>query len=767
MKQKIQKLLALALTLCMLTALIPVSASAATTNDKWNIILVIDCSGSLIGSAEKDYRNGSDNDGLRYEAISALLDILHDGNNVGAVMFAGNTSATDAADKTMRGNNEIVAMRSVNSNADRDRLLREIEKDRMAKKKEDIKIPGVAYYGDNTDIGTAMLMAEEILEEACSVNQLPGAIFLFTDGKTDLKGKPVEVSQKNLEEAIERIKNNNVMVCGCYLNKGGKEKSEEVRNIVAETSGIPSGMLGDRYTEITDSASCTESILSFMRLLGYSVPNPDPDKAQMKSFDEAFLIPGVGIDEISIFLYTVKGKEIPVTDVRITKPGPDKEVATRFNTELTILDHDPVPLRYSQNHRSKGTYLVYKIVNPEAGEWNIHVELPEDNEIGVVYDPVYSLNVDAAMEMTPAADLHANMEVTIQAFLEKNGSRLTDPSKYYRYECAFVLADASNPSNVVRTPIDMDGSGAYVNNVSLPYGQYDASIEFSCGSMVVSSRTQELNLQNHTPEAWNGSMDIKTGLFQKNTGSEELLNHVKDVEDGKNVTFEILNSVPGASIKDGVLELDGRTFTEKKLDIRVTDTQGAYADFSIDVNITNYTVRIVMFIAIVLLLVIALILIWQYLRIIGLPKGDLKVSFTLPKVHNDRDASFCVDLSNPGSNHLKRKTNLYDILVKDIDEETSSSLWMNCHEDEQLFESACEKLKNMNTELRKIQVSVAKARRKPAVRVNKKVLINMPQFGASATEMVYFDGDTVEFQISYTDPKLKPRKDDDFEPIIY
>lgn len=124
---------------------------------KFNVALVLDGSGSLVSNS-----NGTDNDGLRYEAIQLFLALLSDqGNEVSAIVFDDDSE------------NYLL-------NTDVEQVSGKEEKLDLSQKIKD------AGTGGDTDIGSALLTAVERLEAVNNDNE--SIIILFSDGRTDLGG---------------------------------------------------------------------------------------------------------------------------------------------------------------------------------------------------------------------------------------------------------------------------------------------------------------------------------------------------------------------------------------------------------------------------------------------------------------------------------------------------------------------------------------------------------------------------------------------------
>ena len=145
-----KNLTAAALTLLLSMALLlslPGAAWAEKTYgepQRFNVVLVVDKSGSLCC----ENGTGTDPDGLRFDALRLFLALLsEEGNNVGAVVF----------DEHIRLEAPI---RPLSGMEEKQALIHEVE----------------GYYpGYDTDIGSAMLRAAEMLRDMKQENDLPSS----------------------------------------------------------------------------------------------------------------------------------------------------------------------------------------------------------------------------------------------------------------------------------------------------------------------------------------------------------------------------------------------------------------------------------------------------------------------------------------------------------------------------------------------------------------------------------------------------------------
>ena len=580
MRGRPKKLLALVLAVFLMAAIFPLSAYADEDQEsqakRWNIMLVVDGSGSLFAT---------DANKLRYDAIAAFLDIIQsDGNNVGAIVFSANPTAYDSDEAMRRGIMLDTGLIPLDKSAP-------TGGDAKAYLVNAIRTAGVSVSRDGaTDIGTALLVAQEHLSSMNNGND--SAIFLFTDGETDLNTDATRrKSGENLKTATSNMYDQGIKLCGVFLNKDGKSQSKEVRSIVCQANGISDSSLnlGDMYVEITDAASCADSTDKFMSMLGFSIPEGGPGFVIYDSADMSFRIPGVGVEEANIRLRTVDGVALPAgVDVTIT--APDGTVYSGASAAAIC---------------STGkTYRVYKISNPMSGTWQIHIEVPEGNQVGISYTPVFSIYIGAKMNIEPAADkLHVNMSANVSGVLTRGDTEITDANAYKEYKCVFTLTDVSSGEKTEHE-IQMNGNGKFIDSIPLDtYGIFDAQIRFECDDVSAVSDIQTLDLTNRAP---NGpsylDAKVKYGLFQKKIYEIDLSDEFVDPEDGGNITLSVDDAqstcnTSAVSIDGLKLNIESKNISDQKksyLYVDVSDTLGASSEISINITHKNMTLPIIL-----------------------------------------------------------------------------------------------------------------------------------------------------------------------------
>lgn len=648
MKNGIIRLIATVLMLAVLAAFLiaPVSAQAASDTGigtRFNIMLVIDGSGSLTS------RNAGNTDpsGMRYELIGDLFGILEDdGHNIGAIVFSGSqkwVADEEDLEECIMLNTGLLSLDKPAPNGSHPKDYLEAE----------IKDAGVdtSPHG-TTDIGTALLIAERQLQEAQKQNGLESLIFLFTDGTTSLKGSALDISEDNRDTATLEMNNNQIRLFGAFLNNEGKMDSTEMIRIVCAANGISSTSpeFKESFVEIQDAASCHVAVNRFLQFLNYF--SGGEYVIYYDDITDTFTIPGVGVEELNIRLYSAGGEDLPDLDVEITQP--DGTVITG------------VPLRASR------TFRVYKLIDPMPGQWRLHITVPENNSLGYVYDPVASLDIDAEIDIAPdISTLHVNQTAGFTGLLVKNGTILTDPAAYRGYECTLELTNVST-GDVQLYDILPNANSVLVHNLLLDtYGVFNARVLFSCGKISFPSPVKTLDLLNQAPTGADSvDLDIHYGLFRDDVTEIDLAQYVTDPEDGSNLTVRTGSATCDFSAFDlsGTrLTLNNARIGDSSILFTVMDSQGSGVDLQVNIDTHNVTIWYIIGLILLILAIAAIVIRRTIQDNATKPDGQLYVRFDCYTDGRERPAE--LELTIPGVS-AESKTNLYRLMLKELRDDT-------------------------------------------------------------------------------------------------
>lgn len=640
MKNMVKRLMAVVLLVCVLAAVfVPAVADAvtATSGKRYNIMLVIDGSGSLIS------QETTDPDGMRYELIGELMGILEDdGHNIGAIVFSGTESKS--ANPTAAEMNEGIMLNTGLLSLDGlapDGSAPKSYLERMIIVTDVNKSPR-----GGTDIGTALKCAQEQLLEMQNKNGLESVVFLFTDGNTAFSGSPigaVSKSRENQDVAVQKLYQNGIRVFGAFLNKGGKNDDTEMKRIVCNSNGISatSKEFQYSYVELQQAGDISQATTNFLKFLGYISPD-DEFVIHYDDIHDSFTVPGIGVEEMNIRVYSPYGEKLPELDVKITQP--DGSVVAG------------VAMKESR------TYRVYKLIKPMAGLWNIDIKVPEGNKVGFAYSPVVSLFIDSLVETNPAPqDLHVNLTADFNCLLSQAGTVITDPAAYQGYTCALHIKNV-NTGDVEILDVPLNTAGSMTLSKMLDtYGVFEVSTVFTCEEIVVPSSPVTLDLTNRTPvAAYSPTLELTCGLFQDKTADVDLTQLISDPEDGTNLKYDIVAQTCDADAftrQGNIITLDNGKIGKNSITVRAVDSQGAYVENTINIESKNVTIWFVLLFIAVAILIAALVI--KHIKGKKKPDGELSVSFDLPvdgKTHH-----VILNLDVPGVN-TTNKTDLYKLM---------------------------------------------------------------------------------------------------------
>ena len=345
-------------------------------------------------------------------------------------------------------------------------------------------------------------------------------------------------------------------------------------------------------------------------------------------------------------LFSYNGEDLPDMIVALTQP--DGRVITGSDLDNLC--------------RSGRTVRTYTVTNPMSGQWHLSVTVPENNSIAYVYDKVYSLAIGSSISVAPdVADLHVNGTATFTATLTQRGNVVTDALAYEGYECRLEITDLRT-NKPVSYPI-ANNNGVFAYDLPLQeYGSYSARIVFSCDGFSVTSSSIPYELLNHEPTI-TGTVNktVKYGPFQDKTTELDLSAYFDDVEDGKDLTIELLDSdcdEDAFKLKGSELILTNAEVGSGSIILSITDSQGAGGEMKVNITAKN-TLPIFIAIAVAILILIAVIVIMVLRGREGMNlKGELTVTLGL-EIENEK--AIDLDLQIPGR-EAANKTNLKSLV---------------------------------------------------------------------------------------------------------
>jgi len=267
------------------------------TNNRYNVMFVVDASGSM---------RSTDPDGYRFEAIKLFASLLANGGNyLGGVVFNEDIL-------------EVIDPAEMKSSSDKSEVTEAIE--------------NVNANGD-TNIGLALDTAiDSLLDDADP--SLPSVILFLSDGNTDLPSESeIQESLDQKADAIQRARDNGIAMCSVCLNRDGSADISEMEQISSATGGL--------FIEVEDAEDLDDAFNAFYTFI-YGSSTIDcgeftvPDNGVVET---TFDVPGLGVEEVNIIVYGVPSESYvikpdgTVSDVEVTTFG--------STTTLKVIDVEP------------------------------------------------------------------------------------------------------------------------------------------------------------------------------------------------------------------------------------------------------------------------------------------------------------------------------------------------------------------------------------------------------------------------------------------
>lgn len=553
-----KKVFALFLSVFLLFMTIPISAVAADESqniNKYNVVFVIDASTSMKYSDEKNNR---------FEATDLFLGMLaNEGNYVGTVTFNGNISSTDISQ--VSGNESKKAISKA--------------------------IRGTSLDAD-TNIGEALLKATSLIQENGNKN-LRSIIILLSDGNTDFDDpKQVQESKKQKETALETARDNGYSVYAVSLNNDGKADAKELKSIANATEN---GM----FEEVNNSADLKDVFDKFYtEIYGtQSTKLVDDTIGKNGTTSKSFQISDVGVEEVNVAIFG------DISECYLKRPD-GSQVSNSDMKEITF---------------SANTFRILKLVNPQAGKWELTVTGKPGANITVV--KTYNVNLSVKTTIENEDDSYKiNNPINIAAKIYEDDQEVTDLSKYSGFKGVIKVTD-------------YDGNVVYETEVTQPtekgfefsftpteLNTYYANISVEGSEVYANAEELTFNIGNTAPQALQETIKKHINIFPfliKTNSTIDLSSAAKDNED-ENLQYKIVSSTwneEDYTVDGSNLTIDSfKNVSKGSFEVQAFDTQGAYCTFIVKVTSTNIGVlaMILMLVGIIIAIVIIVILGWIF-----------------------------------------------------------------------------------------------------------------------------------------------------------
>ena len=228
--------------------------------NKFNVVIVMDASGSMADT---------DPNGYRFEAVSQFVNLLTEtGNNVGAVVFSTSIKASQDVSE-------------MNGRQKKDGVIK--------------LISGVSPTGW-TNIGEALDAAVKMLDDGDP--ELPSVILFLSDGNTELStNEKLELSLEQKANAIQEAREKGAVIYSVCLNADKSADVSEMKQISDATGGV--------FEEVSSADDLPRVFNTFYTLIygTSSITLVDDEFPGDGVLETTFFVPGIGVEEINILIY--------------------------------------------------------------------------------------------------------------------------------------------------------------------------------------------------------------------------------------------------------------------------------------------------------------------------------------------------------------------------------------------------------------------------------------------------------------------------------
>ena len=538
-----RKVLVFVLCTALLVSYTTLASAAAKTSNKYNVVFVLDESGSM---------GSTDPQKFRYEAVDLFLGLMaNDGNYVGTVSFdEGIIDAHDISNVKSRDDKKSIS--------------------------DDVKANCTKNNGD-TDIGGALKTAVSMLKSNGNPEN-PSVIVLLTDGQTDLDNNPGVESKAETQslqdkaEAIDDAKSEGIRMFSVCLNQDGAAGEDGVKEAaqVAKTTG-------GEWKEVKNAGDLQDVFKMFYALI-YGTGEITIANGLIEAdgwFRTKFDVPTSGVEEANIL---VQGQ---ISDIKVFDPS-GKELKTIETTKT-------------------GTITLAKIYNPVSGDWRVEVQGKPGTKITV--NMLYNYSFDLIDNTDLAESYHKGDSLQINATVVDLDGAVIGQNENSEYKVVVHLVDNKGKDIDTKTMKNKDDGFTCALDIpsekSISYyisASYDEDEKY--GTVVRKTDIRQIVVDNTAPVS-NGDVStvLKKWPFKENPVYElDLTTLATDNEDAT-LEYEIIDSSfiskdedPAEGdyfVEDNVLKQTGFSLRKGSYTVRCTDSGGLYTDVKVTVSRVN------------------------------------------------------------------------------------------------------------------------------------------------------------------------------------
>ena len=544
------------LTVCLLLSMVPAGATATETDTKecTDFVLVLDCSGSLLGNDRE----------LAISACKMFVDLIPVENarvSVITIGRAGGAGTVYTFSKefltTMEEYHKSGLLdRPFGSSLTRDNLnslfsvvdLSSAETLAVKQLYKDKITEASRQMGQQTPIAHALAASLDMLEHN---GAQPGnaCVVLLTDGELT-SGDSVE--SKALKKWVISTASEKEWPIYCIDTNFGKDKDKGLLDEISKGTGYANGKM--------KSESAVEICGHFLEIFNHFMENKNgvQEKVGLKSgvAEHTFTVPMLSSETNIVVAGSDPKKGLDIHKVEIYRVGSDEPIISVTENDLNKGITNPFTVMATVE---QGVYYCVKMITPPAGDYVLRAYGKDNTDTSIlVYDSSLqemdlAMNTDPIGGATPVA-VDRDQVISINAAFSYAGYKVSSTDEvergYYEKQNA-VLKAYDEQNNVLFSDTMAIGENGYhydlaLNATNIQGGQkFRIAVEIEKNDMYRTGKKESNSVwfeaKNRPLEKTGADPITLTGHVNQEMDTDILLGNLYSEADGDTVNFELVD----------------------------------------------------------------------------------------------------------------------------------------------------------------------------------------------------------------------------------
>ncbi|MBQ8135505.1 MAG: VWA domain-containing protein [Clostridia bacterium] len=351
-----------------------------------DVVFVLDASGSMLYS---------DPNQVALDAFNLFVDLCDDSCGVGYDVYT----------EKIKASSDIISFSS---------------KSNLEKMKKNISALSYDPNGD-TDIALGLTKAMNIFSKQKSEDKnRKKAIILLSDGNTHLLNGPRTVadSKKEMQSTLKSLKDKSIPVYSIGLNYDGTLDKKEIQNISKKTNG---------KSYETNTSDRLTGILSDIFSDIYDLGGTD---CEIKDGNVE-----INVKDNSVFYVNI------IIRTKLTAEELNPVLTTPSGKKASLTGSDDIKMT------STNSYTLIKLIYPESGKWNLHLNNATSDNCSVKQLDFYSVYVKQNISKKAAV----GESVTIEASLNESDGIVDDMQLLKTIEMVSTISGKNGDTEVALT----------------------------------------------------------------------------------------------------------------------------------------------------------------------------------------------------------------------------------------------------------------------------------------------------------------------------